>query len=309
MVFTKGKKGVSGLASPRVYIVPTGFGFAFVGLLTAIVLTGATYGNNLVFSLSFLLMALFVVSMIKTNNNLKKLHVRFLSVNESEVGGLTDFHFEVINEGRFIAQALQFRLRDPSTTEHLVVELKPQTTMTFRLSASPEKRGLFKVPRVHLRSVYPLGLFRSWRYFQSDADYYVYPKPSGHRPIPYLSLSSEKKSPLSSLTVGGYEDFREHRRYVPGDPVSRIDWNQLAKRDQLLLKQFEGGNQPIINVGWEHASDLDVELCLSQMSQWVMDSEKSGLQYQLKLPEVTVAAARGREHYKRCQRLLADFKN
>ena len=96
---------------------------------------------------------------------------------------------------------------------------------------------------------------------------------------------------------------------MPGDPVSRIDWKQLAKRDQLLLKQFEGGNQPIINVGWEHASDLDVELCLSQMSQWVMDSEKSGLQYQLKLPEVTVAAARGREHYKRCQRLLADFKN
>ncbi|WP_446926790.1 DUF58 domain-containing protein, partial [Klebsiella pneumoniae] len=34
-------------------------------------------------------------------------------------------------------------------------------------------------------------------------------------------------------------DFAEHRPYVPGDDIRRIDWRLFARTDRLYLKTFE----------------------------------------------------------------------
>lgn len=34
-------------------------------------------------------------------------------------------------------------------------------------------------------------------------------------------------------------DFAQHRQYVPGDDVKRIDWRALAKSDRYYIKQYE----------------------------------------------------------------------
>src|SRR5215203_4405798 len=39
--------------------------------------------------------------------------------------------------------------------------------------------------------------------------------------------------------VGFALDFAQHRQYVPGDDIKRIDWRVYAKADRYYIKQYE----------------------------------------------------------------------
>jgi uncharacterized protein (DUF58 family) len=42
-----------------------------------------------------------------------------------------------------------------------------------------------------------------------------------------------------SPNIGASTDFAEHRPYVPGDDIRRVDWKLLARRDRLYMKEYE----------------------------------------------------------------------
>src|SRR2546421_11960657 len=44
--------------------------------------------------------------------------------------------------------------------------------------------------------------------------------------------------------VGFALDFAQHRPYVPGDDVKRIDWRGYAQADRFYIKQYEGATNP-----------------------------------------------------------------
>src|SRR6188508_594621 len=39
--------------------------------------------------------------------------------------------------------------------------------------------------------------------------------------------------------IGFALDFAQHRQYVPGDDIKRIDWRVYAKADRYYIKQYE----------------------------------------------------------------------
>ena len=43
------------------------------------------------------------------------------------------------------------------------------------------------------------------------------------------------KSPYHGFSV----EFAEHRQYMPGDEIRRIDWKVLGRTDRYYIKQFE----------------------------------------------------------------------
>src|SRR5690606_16640740 len=43
------------------------------------------------------------------------------------------------------------------------------------------------------------------------------------------------RSPFLGLSV----DFAEHRGYMPGDDIRRIDWRLFARTDRFFVKEFE----------------------------------------------------------------------
>ena len=49
------------------------------------------------------------------------------------------------------------------------------------------------------------------------------------------SLSGMHRSPYFGQSV----EFLQHRQYVPGDDLRRVDWKVWAKQDRLYLKQYE----------------------------------------------------------------------
>src|SRR5262249_5658654 len=48
-------------------------------------------------------------------------------------------------------------------------------------------------------------------------------------------LSGEHRSPYFGQSI----EFVQHREYVPGDDVRRIDWKAWAKTDKFYIKQYE----------------------------------------------------------------------
>ncbi|HXV81802.1 MAG TPA: DUF58 domain-containing protein, partial [Candidatus Binatia bacterium] len=48
-------------------------------------------------------------------------------------------------------------------------------------------------------------------------------------------LSGLHKSPYRGYSV----EFAEHREYVPGDEIRRIDWKAYGKFDRYFVKEYE----------------------------------------------------------------------
>ena len=48
-------------------------------------------------------------------------------------------------------------------------------------------------------------------------------------------LQGIHRSPYLGVSM----DFAEHRQYMPGDDIRRIDWRLYARTDRFYIKQFE----------------------------------------------------------------------
>ena len=80
---------------------------------------------------------------------------------------------------------------------------------------------------------------------QSVADYKKYFQPEVLSKVSTMELRARlvvegfitglHHSPYHGFSV----DFAEHRQYMPGDEIKRIDWKVLGKTDRYYVKQFE----------------------------------------------------------------------
>lgn len=61
--------------------------------------------------------------------------------------------------------------------------------------------------------------------------------------IPDMVADARYTGIHSSKDRGGDVEFAEHRQYEPGDDLRHLDWNALAKTDELFLKQYESETQ------------------------------------------------------------------
>src|SRR5262252_1439367 len=63
--------------------------------------------------------------------------------------------------------------------------------------------------------------------------------------LEYLSLVSKRvfrgslMAQRRTMQLGGGIEFADHREYTPGDDFRYLDWNVLARHDELLLKRFQ----------------------------------------------------------------------
>lgn len=68
---------------------------------------------------------------------------------------------------------------------------------------------------------------------------------SGLHHAPYLGMST---------------DFAEHRAYMPGDDIRRIDWRLFARTDRFFIKQFEADTNTNFNVLLDISRSMDFQL-------------------------------------------------
>ena len=60
-----------------------------------------------------------------------------------------------------------------------------------------------------------------------------------------------------SIRLGQSLDFAEHRAYMPGDDLRRIDWRVFARTDRLYVKEFEADTNANLCIMLDVSSSMD----------------------------------------------------
>jgi len=66
-------------------------------------------------------------------------------------------------------------------------------------------------------------------------------------------ISGLHQSPMLGMSV----DFAEHRAYMPGDDVRRIDWRLFARTDRLYVKEFEADTNANLHLLLDVSRSMD----------------------------------------------------
>jgi len=121
----------------------------------------------------------------------------------------------------------------------VISHLAPNESRTFLTRTLLAQRGKFPLGPLKIISGDPFGIFRASSLAQVKHHVLVYPqifKLDGFPTLPgYLTGGHQKKQKTTEVPpyAAGV------REYQPGDPLSRIHWKTTARRDRVMVKEFE----------------------------------------------------------------------
>ena len=287
----------------KIYILPTRFGLMFGCLVLAMLLGSINYANNLGYLLTFFLASIGVLVMHQTWYNLLNLKIRLLPVEPVFAGQSVSLKAQIHNAYNRQRGSILFYQREQGViAEH---DIDANQMQIFELNLKSSNRGWFIPRKLILASQYPLGLFHAWVYIKTDIRTLVFAKPSAAWAVPstlVYSLSSQGSKGI------GADDFVAHRNYRVSDSPKQIDWKIYAREKGLMTKQFGGDRSERLWLSFDLIENEPLEVAISKLTRAVIDAEKSGVDYGLKLPGVSTSLGQGHEHYFQCLKHLALFK-
>ncbi|MBT8079238.1 MAG: DUF58 domain-containing protein [Gammaproteobacteria bacterium] len=293
---------VTRLASGRIYILPTGVGLVYALMTFAMLLGSMNYNNNLSFVLTFVLVALGLVSMHQCQRNLVNLEISFAGVEPVFAGQSADFRIAVTNRSRNYRHHIQIYNGDAKSQFD---DIGPGESKIFELEVPTEQRGWVRLPRFGIRTLFPFELFRAWAWLHMDLQGLVYPKPVDMAPAPPASQVAQGSRKHDAR---GEEDFAGLRRFHDGDSPRLVAWKAYARSNELLSKQFSGTDISTLWIEFAAASADDLESRLSVLSRWVIDADAQFRSYGLRMPTAEYPPSHGAGHRHRCLEALALYK-
>jgi uncharacterized protein (DUF58 family) len=254
--------GVIVLVQRRVFILPTGHGIIFAGILLLMLTGSINYNLSLGFVLTFLLAALQVNAMIYTFRNLANLRVSGGRSRPVYAGDTARFAVNLENRGEAERYSIGLT-QDRKVSEF--VDVPARATATVQVGIPAPRRGVLRPGRLTLFTRYPLGLYYAWAYLELDMHCIVYPRPApAGLPLPPSSANAGEGSERGQ----GQEDFAGLRQYHRGDSPRHVAWKVAARDQGLFTKQFAGRADTELWLTWDHVPHrLGVEEKLSQLAR------------------------------------------
>lgn len=290
------------LGENRIYILPTHQGVLFFALLLAMLLGSINFNNNLGFLFTFLLGCMTFISLIHTHRNLKGLVLQSAQIAPVFAGEKAMFVL-TLKPGTEQRPGICLGFKGE---EEIEVSLN-RSVHQVCVPIATHGRGLFKTGVMTLSSSYPLGLFRAWSTINPDSSYLVYPRPV-YGPF-QPGTGAEPSENEGAIEIKGTDDFKELRRYQPGDPLSRLSWKSFSKGRGLHTKEFSIPAGEIIILSWDQVHENDIETKLARLCDMIQHAHRMNLSYGLSLPgtEIPPADPKDPAHYHRCLQALALF--
>lgn len=214
-----------------------------LGLALVAFVAGLVTGRDLLFTLAYLLGLLLILSFAWSWINLNGVHLsRVTRVRRTQVGRPLEERFTVRNT-TFVPK-LWLEVRDFSTlphhfSSHVVNNLGANQSYSWRVTTICRQRGRYQLGPIRLRTSDPFGLFPLERDLTPTSNVVVFPMTFE---IQQFAL------PVGILPGGDALRRRTHyittnasgvRDYEPGDSFNRIHWRSTARRDRLVVKEFE----------------------------------------------------------------------
>ncbi|HEY8073581.1 MAG TPA: DUF58 domain-containing protein [Labilithrix sp.] len=118
--------------------------------------------------------------------------------------------------------------------------LAPHGSAVLRYEITPKRRGKRALRAVTVRYALPLRLLERQERVELPQDVDVYPDVHAARALEMLRRQGREDARLGSLRVrGGDTEFERLRPYQRGDEIRHIDWRAAARRDDLVVRQYQ----------------------------------------------------------------------
>ena len=285
----------------RVYVLPTRFGLFFATLLLVMTVGALNYNNNPALLLALLLAGAGLASLIAAHLQLSGLRVLAIDAEPVAAGTPLLARLHAQADPRRARRGL--RVDDDGATG-----LSPGVLHLDRghgeatLTLATEQRGWLDLPRLRISTTRPLGIARAWSYVWPEAPLLVYPAPEPHGP-PLPPGSGDQV--LTRLHPTG-DDVHHLRAYRAGDARRAIAWKPSARRDTLLVREYEQPLGADVVLDWQALPGLDAEARIARLARWVDEAERDGRRYRVLLPgQAALGPDHGAPHRHACLRALA----
>ncbi|MFK5986877.1 MAG: DUF58 domain-containing protein [Pseudomonadota bacterium] len=290
------------LSNRNIYILPTRQGLFFSLILLLMLLTAINFSNSLIFLITFFLASIALVSMLFTQKSLLGLsfHSAIASPVFCKQHASIPLHIAIAQKNKFLPCSLTFKFENFNQTIDVL-----EQNEALLLSIKTQQRGVVIIPPITVSTTFPLGLFYAWSTLKLTTQSLVYPQPLPSKSI----IKSNYLSPLSGHNElqKGMEDFSGLDKYIKGQALKHIHWKAFAKQQGLYTKTFSGGS--IADKYWLDIkifdADISLEMRLSYLCYFILQAEKNGDSYGLKMHQESIAINTGDKHKHQCLRLLA----
>lgn len=260
---------------PRAWIV---LALGLASLASALVT-----GREMYYRLTYLLFAILAVSAAWAWSSIQGLRLkRYTRSQRAQVGRVMEEYLAIENASWL--PKLLVVVHDTSSlpshhASHAIHGLGARQVFDWRVRTLCEERGHFRLGPMTISGRDPLGLFERRRTFPQTSTIVVYPAVVSVRGLP---------PPRGLLPGGETLRHRTHyitpnaagvREYVPGDSFSRIHWPSTARKNRLIVKEFE--QDPL--------SDVWIFLDLEQTAQATargteVDAERPAVEERIEKP-------------------------
>ncbi|MGV8961681.1 MAG: DUF58 domain-containing protein [Stenotrophomonas sp.] len=282
----------------RIYVLPTGFGVFVSVLLTAMLLGALNYNNNPALLLALLLGATAIASSILAHLQLSGLRVEAISADPVPAGSPLRLRLSIARNDSRARRGLQVTLADVRAFTALAADSHNEVDLLL----PTRHRGWLDLERIRLSTTHPLGLVRAWAWAWPDTPLLVYPCPE--RSGPLLPEKGGSSAHTRAHPLG--DELQQLRPYRPGDALRTIAWKHSARRDTLLVREYERPLGVDVMLDWRDVSALPYEHRIARLARWVNEAEREGRRYRLNLPgQPALGPGSGESHRHLCLRALA----
>ena len=290
------------LTQRNVYILPTGPGFMLAVTLLVLLVASINYQLNLGYLLTFLLAGSAVVGMHLGHATLRGITMNLVAPDAQFAGSNAIIGINIQSNRRTVRHGIGLAVVG---TEHWVwTDVAAHGSSTVHVSFKPARRGLHRVPTLSAETRFPLGTFRVWTVWRPAAQVLVYPAPEPHPPpLPTgQPRAGGSAATLHRHATAEYDGVRAYRR---GDPLKLVVWKKAAQTDQLVSRDAQQAQRFELWLDQRHTGVTQTEQQLSRLCAWVLQTDRQGLDYGLRLGALEISPGTGDAHKKRCLQALA----
>lgn len=146
-----------------------------------------------------------------------------------------------------------------------------------------DSRGAVVLPRLNIKSTYPLGVVQAWSYGFFAQTGFAYPAPIAFEDTT-KTLTQSFDDNTSQFYRAGQDDFDRLDSYKDGESLARVSWSHFARGAGMLTKQFADPVGQTFSIDYQTMPASNHEEKLGQMTYALLALEGGQLAFRFVLP-------------------------
>jgi uncharacterized protein (DUF58 family) len=222
----------------------------FVGITLGVGFAAINTGNNLLYLLLGMLLALIIVSGLMSELSLRELTVVRRLPLRAQVGRPHLVEIEVFNhKGRVPSYAIEvedLRAGQPADKRCFFLKISPKSAQVAAYRRTPARRGRDRHVGFRIATRFPFGLFEKSREVPAEGELVIYPAVD---PVQLPALPPGRHhGGDASLGRGHGDDYLGLRLLRDGEDPRDVHWRKSAAVGQLVMRERARDARPNVRL-------------------------------------------------------------